>query len=243
MVTCRVKVLGQTNKKDGKFSVRTGQVGGAGLPLKHISTRGIVAPLSVHGRYFDDDDKHIKQMFKTKMPASEVEAVEMEQDELQSYELAFHILPTVAEEEVGPVVEAIKSAIVNHGGEIIGEEAAERFELAYEITKHIEGKNLRFRSAYFGWVRFKASPEAAVAIDAEIKANLSVLRHLLTKLTRVEEENPFNFHEAIRAEKQVTDIDEQEVVPEVEETEKEEITDDSVEETTSEEEKEEKTAE
>ncbi len=182
-------------------------------------------------------------MSETKMPAVEAEGVEMDAPELQSYELAYHVLPTVAEEEVGQVVEAIKSAITKSAGEITGEEAPERFELAYEIVKHLEGKNRRFRSAYFGWVRFHATSEAVVEIDAEIKANAEILRHLLVKLTRVEEENPFNFHEAIRSLKQVTDVEEKEVLPESDETETEDTNPDSSEETTSDEEKEEKTEE
>lgn len=152
------------------------------------------------------------------MPAVEAEnaALEPEADasETQSYELAFHVLPTIAEGEVAGVFAAIKDAIKSAGGELFDEEAPERFELAYEVEKHLEGRNRKFRSAYFGWIRFKAAPEAAVRIGAEAAANSAILRHLLIRLTRVEEEHPFRFHDAIRDEKQVTDIEVSEVLPE-----------------------------
>lgn len=168
------------------------------------------------------------------MPAIEVE--EVDESETQSYELAFHVLPTVAEGEVSSIFEAIKEIIKKEGGEVSDEEAPERFELAYEVVKHIEGKNRKFKSAYFGWIRFKAAPSAAVAINAEVEENNSILRQLLVKLTRAEEENPFRFHDAIRDLKQVVDIEESEVVTDDAEVEAsdeeiaEESTDDSVEE-------------
>jgi len=151
-------------------------------------------------------------MAENTMPAIEVEDVELDSKDVQSYELAFHVLPTIAEGEVNSVFEAIKDVIKKDGGEIIGEEAPERFELAYEVEKHLEGKNRKFRSAYFGWVRFKALPEQTVRVNAEIDHNTSVLRHLLVKLTRAEEENPFRFHDAIRDQKVVTNVEEKEVV-------------------------------
>lgn len=149
------------------------------------------------------------------MPAVEAENVELDVTDTQSYELAFHVLPTIAEGEVAGVFASIKDLIKKDGGEIIGEEAPERFELAYEVVKHIEGKNRKFKSAYFGWVRFKAQPENAAALGALIGANNSILRHLLIKLTRVEEENPFRFHDAIRDQKMVTSVEESEIIPDL----------------------------
>lgn len=164
------------------------------------------------------------------MPAIEVEEVE-ESEETQSYELAFHVLPTVAEGEVSSIFEAIKEIIKKEGGEVSDEEAPERFELAYEVVKHIEGKNRKFRSAYFGWIRFKAAPSAAVAINAEVEENNSILRQLLVKLTRAEEENPFRFHDAIRDLKQVIDIEESEVVADEAEVSAEEVVEESIDDT------------
>lgn len=172
-------------------------------------------------------------MAENNMPAVEVEEVELDSSESQSYELAFHVLPTIAEGEVNTVFEAIKDLIKKEGGEIFDEEAPERFELAYEVIKHLESKNRRFNSAYFGWVRFKAMPQDTVRINAEVEHNVSILRHLLIKLSRLEEENPFRFHDAIRDLKMVTNIEESDVSPDEapasEETEESEVEDTEVE--------------
>lgn len=141
------------------------------------------------------------------MPAAEADVAVMLEDERNSYELAFHILPTVAEGEVQGAFDAIKALITKDGGEIFDEEAPERFELAYEIVKHLEGKNRKFSSAYFGWVRFKANAETVIPLQEEVEGRADMMRHMLIKLTKTEEENPFQFHEAIESFKMVMDIE------------------------------------
>ncbi len=158
-------------------------------------------------------------MAETIMPAIEAENVEMDEKDVLSYELAFHVLPTIAEGEVSSIFEAIKEVIKKEGGEVFDEEAPERFELAYEVVKHLEGKNRAFTSAYFGWIRFKATGVGAVAVNAEVDHNNSILRHILLRLTRVEEENPFRFHDAIRDLKMVSNVGDSEVVPDLSATE------------------------
>ena len=151
-------------------------------------------------------------MSETTMPAAEVSDVVDSEVELQSYELAFHILPTVAEGEVSNVFESIKSLVTKNGGTIVDEEAPLRFELAYEIVKQSEGKNRKYASAYFGWVRFTAESNKIAHLLEEVDAKAEVLRHILIKLTKTEEENSFRFHEAIESFKMVTTIDETDLV-------------------------------
>ncbi len=145
------------------------------------------------------------------MPVAEVAGADA--DERTSYELAFHVLPTVAEGEVTGVFEALKNIISTAGGELTDEEAPERFDLAYEIDKMIEGKHRKFTSAYFGWVRFSMMSDAVEAAMAKVAERPDILRHMLVKLTRVEEAHPFRFHEALKSEKMVTTVEESEVVP------------------------------
>jgi len=127
--------------------------------------------------------------------------------EASSYELAFHVLPTIAEGEVETVFQGVKDMITKNGGNIISEEAPARFDLAYEIIKYLEGRNRKFSSAYFGWVRFEITPTEVDAIGEVMEADNQFLRHLLTKLTKVEMENPFFFHEALEDDKQIETVD------------------------------------
>lgn len=130
------------------------------------------------------------------MPAIEAE-IRNDEQEIASYELAYHILPTVAEGEVMAVTQSLKDLITNAGGTITDTEDAERFELAYDIDKYLEGKYRKFSSAYFGWSRFTLSPAALNTLTEQVDEHKQLLRFLLVRLTKVEEANPFKFHEAL----------------------------------------------
>ncbi|MCA9365706.1 30S ribosomal protein S6 [Candidatus Kaiserbacteria bacterium] len=165
-------------------------------------------------------------MSETTMPAAEAVAVTDER-ELFGYELAFHVLPTVAEGEVSEVISKLKNKITKIGGEIFDEEEAKRFDLAYEIVKHMEGRNRKFTSAYFGWVRFHLESSKVEELTEAVEEEKNILRHLLVKLTKDEEAHPFRFHEALDIKKVETvdaipadsdDEDEDEEEVEVEES-------------------------
>jgi ribosomal protein S6 len=143
----------------------------------------------------------------------------------QSYELAFHVLPTVAEGEVANVFNKLKDVITKHGGIFTIEEVPARFDLAYEVSKYLEGRNRKFTSAYFGWVRFQVDPAEIQAITEAVEGTKEILRHLLIRLTKAEEAHPFFFHEVIASQKrsQVIDIDAEEVEKGVELEEVEEV--------------------
>lgn len=140
-------------------------------------------------------------MSKENMPAADA----------AHYELAFHVLPTVAEGEVADVFASLKSVIEKAGGTITTEEAPKRFDLAYEVIKYLEGRNRKFTSAYFGWVRFTLEPGQLEEITEVVEGENRLLRHLLIRLTKMEEANPFMFHEALEVNKVETiDLDAEE---------------------------------
>ncbi len=112
-------------------------------------------------------------MTETTMPATEVQGVD-DQD-VVAYELAYHILPTVAEGEVTSVTDELKALVAKAGGAITDEEVAERFELAYEIDKYLEGKYRKFTSAYFGWVRFTLTPKALASLTEGVEEHKQLL--------------------------------------------------------------------
>lgn len=164
-------------------------------------------------------------MSETNMPAAEA-AITNDKD-IISYEFAFHILPTVAEGEVKEVVEKIKAQITKAEGEIFDQEEAKRFDLAYDIEKYLEGKNRKFSSAYFGWIRFRLYATQLEALTEELNGNKELLRYLMVKLTKVEEANPFRFHDSI-SDRKVRTIDTEEVTEDVVEAEVEDVASEDV---------------
>ncbi len=158
-------------------------------------------------------------MSETTMPAAEANDIAF--DERNSYEFAFHVLPTVAEGEVSGVFDTIKAHIAKKG-EIFDEEAPERIDLVYPIVMSTEGKNRKFTSSYFGWVRFKLESGDVALLMEELDGVSSLLRHLLIKLTALEEAHPFRFHENRKSVKMVTVVNEEEEIIEKVQTEVEE---------------------
>lgn len=144
-------------------------------------------------------------MTETKMPTAETSDTSL--DERRSYELAFHVLPTVVEGEVAGVYEKIKT-LITKDGEIVTDESPERVDLVYPVVKPMEGKNRKFTSAYFGWTRFKLDADKIDFIDEELSSMEEILRHLIIKLTKHEEENPFRYHENKKSVKMVEIVDE-----------------------------------
>jgi ribosomal protein S6 len=125
------------------------------------------------------------------------------------YELAFHVLPTVAEGEVADVFASLKSVIEKAGGTVTTQEEPKRFDLAYEIIKYLEGRNRKFTSAYFGWIRFTLVPAQLVEITEELEGENRILRHLLIRLNKMEEANPFMFHESLNESQVAVEQDEE----------------------------------
>ncbi|MEY3784089.1 MAG: hypothetical protein RLZZ230_411 [Candidatus Parcubacteria bacterium] len=155
------------------------------------------------------------------MPATEVSRVD--EREPANYELAFHVLPTVAEGEVAVIFQNLKDTITKIGGIVTVDESPLRVDLAYEIVKYLEGRNRKFTSAYFGWIRFTVSPAKIEEINEELEGAKDLLRHILIRLTKTEEAHPFFINDIIESLKQVQNIELDEVIEE--EVESEEVVD------------------
>lgn len=109
---------------------------------------------------------------------------ETEKDDLQVYEIGFHILPTVTEAELREEVSKIHESITSSGGAIISESFPELINLAYEISKRSESKYTRFNKAYFGWVKFELERENIKIVDESLKSNPQILRHIIIKTVK-----------------------------------------------------------
>lgn len=102
----------------------------------------------------------------------------------QVYEVGFHLIPTVAEEDLGALVTAVRDSIESAGGRMISDEYPKQMELAYPMVKVVSNKRATYQSSYFGWMKFEVEPKGALLIDASLKQNPSVIRFLLLKTVR-----------------------------------------------------------
>jgi len=100
-------------------------------------------------------------------------------EEPRLYEVGYHLLPTVAEEETAEEVSRIKEAIESPGGAVSSEEMPKLMQLAYSISKQINNERKNFNAARFGWIRFRMNPSMVLSFKEELKKNEKILRFII----------------------------------------------------------------
>ncbi len=100
------------------------------------------------------------------------------------YELGYHIVSSVSEDAVGAEVTVLKDTLVKEGAVLIAEGFPRFRPLAYPQRKMQGGKRMEFANAYFGWVKFEVSAEAAKTIAVALRKNEKLLRFILFKTVR-----------------------------------------------------------
>jgi ribosomal protein S6 len=122
------------------------------------------------------------------------------------YEVGYHIVPIVGEDNLGARATKVRDAIESHKGIIISDEFPRSVDLVYPIAKVAANKRATYSSAYFGWFKFQALPDAVRAIDADLKKDVEILRYIIVKTVR---ENTMSSKKALReAKREETQTDE-----------------------------------
>jgi ribosomal protein S6 len=116
----------------------------------------------------------------------EVGAVDTGGDDTVSsvYEIGYHLLPTLSEEDVTQAVSKMMDALKAEGAEFVGERFPSKIQLAYPIAKRTNSKKTNYDSACFGWVAFEVSREAILRIKPLLDANVNILRYLIVVTDR-----------------------------------------------------------
>jgi ribosomal protein S6 len=100
------------------------------------------------------------------------------------YEVGYLFLPSIAEENLGGEVTEFKDLLTSKGAVLVSDEYPRMMELAYEMARSIANKKQKFSYGYFGWVKFEASTDVAVAIKDFCEKNEKFIRFLMIKTVR-----------------------------------------------------------
>lgn len=104
--------------------------------------------------------------------------------ESEVYEIGFHLVPTIAEENLSSEVSKIRASAESLGGAFISEEFPKMRPLAYTLSKKVGPTKTDFDRAYFGWIKYELTPDKTAEFKATIDANNHVLRYLIISTTR-----------------------------------------------------------
>ncbi|MBI2065453.1 MAG: 30S ribosomal protein S6 [Candidatus Zambryskibacteria bacterium] len=113
--------------------------------------------------------------------------------ELVIYELGFLILPSIPEERLTEITDAIRKVIAKKDGTEIDAEEPFKQLLAYPMSKTIGASRYVLSDAYLGWIKFEIEPSKISTIKADIEKIKEILRFLLIKVPR---ETTFTFAKA-----------------------------------------------
>lgn len=97
------------------------------------------------------------------------------------YEIGYLLSPAVRDENLSAALDTIKDAVTAASGTILSEGEPEFIDLAYEMTRVIENKNIRFTQGYFGWVKFSIEAIKLPEIKEKLEADINIIRFLLLK--------------------------------------------------------------
>ncbi len=101
------------------------------------------------------------------------------------YEVGYHIVSSVSEENIPLEVDKIKEYLAKEKAVILSEEIPKLRPLAYSIKKTFGGSYKTFDKAYFGFIKFELNADGDVRnIDLSMKNNESVLRYIVIKTVR-----------------------------------------------------------
>ncbi len=102
----------------------------------------------------------------------------------QVYELGYHIVSTVAEENVPQEVLNLKAVVLQDGGSLVSLGEPKLINLTYSMTKSVADIKKTFDTAYFGWIKFETKSELMPIIKKAVDQNPLILRYLLIKTVR-----------------------------------------------------------
>ena len=95
------------------------------------------------------------------------------------YEIGYLLSPAVRDEDLETRVNEIKETLTKLGATFIADGAPEFIDLAYEMSRVIDNKRVRFNQGYFGWVKFQIEPKALVEVKEVLDRDITIIRYLL----------------------------------------------------------------
>jgi ribosomal protein S6 len=134
------------------------------------------------------------------------EEIENKEGSQRVYEVGYLLLPSIPEERLSENSDAIKKMISDVSGTIISQGDPQFRNLSYEMVKTIGTRNEKFRTAYFGWIKFETDAENIAPLQEKLKMTDAILRFLLIKTVREDTLSSFARAEEMAVESDGEDV-------------------------------------
>jgi ribosomal protein S6 len=127
----------------------------------------------------------------------EVENEIIEEGNSKVYELGYLLVPTLSEEEIPATFGNLKELISSFSGVAISDEMPKMMTLAYPMIKVIANLRNKFKTAYFGWIKFTMDSNEVLKLKKRLDLDPNIVRFLIIKTVK---ENTFNIKRFTRGE-------------------------------------------
>ena len=100
------------------------------------------------------------------------------------YEIGYLLSPAIRDEDLSTRETELKESLTKLGATVISEGAPEFIDLAYEMSKVIDNKRVRFTQGYFGWFKIEIDPSKMAEAKEILDKNTLLIRYLLVGTVR-----------------------------------------------------------
>jgi ribosomal protein S6 len=100
------------------------------------------------------------------------------------YELAYLLVPTIAEEDVPAAFGNLKELVSSYGGITIADEMPHMMSIAYPMVKVVANIRNKFTTAYFGWIKFTMDSDKVLELKKKLDFDPTVIRFLILKTVK-----------------------------------------------------------
>ena len=118
-----------------------------------------------------------------------------EDTNVRVYELGYLLVPSLSEEDTPVTFGNLKELISSLGGMVISDEIPKMLNLAYPMVKVIDNLRNKFKTAYFGWIKFTMDSEKILELKKRLDLDSNFLRFLILKTVK---ENTINAKRFVR---------------------------------------------
>ncbi len=108
---------------------------------------------------------------------------EVEMLEPRIYEIGYLLSPAIRDEDLEARATELKESLITLGATLISEGNPEFIDIAYEMSRIIENKRVRFTQGYFGWFKIKLDPVKMAEAKEILDKNTLLIRYLLIGAT------------------------------------------------------------
>lgn len=105
------------------------------------------------------------------------------------YEVGYLLVPTIPEEDLPVIFGNLKELVASFGGISISDEMPKMMTLAYPMIKVSANLRDKFKTAYFGWMKFAMDSDKVLELKKRLDLDANIIRFLIQKTVK---ENTIN---------------------------------------------------